>query len=65
MKRGALETFTPVETVRRRELPAAHARAVFGAAAGAVLGPLPSAGGHEVVWVARTTAPGSTRPRAS
>ena len=54
MKRGALE-FTQVETVRRRELPAAHARAVFGAAAGAVLGPLQSADGHEVVWVARTT----------
>jgi len=54
MKAGALE-FTRIETVRRRELPAAHARAVFGAAAGAVLGPLQSADGHEVVWVARTT----------
>ena len=54
MTRGAL-AFTQVETVRRRELPPAHARAVFAAAAGAVLGPLPSADGHEIVWVARTS----------
>jgi hypothetical protein len=53
MRRGAL-AFATVETVRRRELPPAHARAIFGAAAGSVLGPLPSDASHEVVWVART-----------
>jgi len=54
MRRGAL-AFTTVETVRCRELPTAHARAIFGAAAGSVVGPLSSAAGHEVFWVARTT----------
>jgi putative peptide maturation system protein len=54
MRRGAL-AFTTVETVRRRELPPAHARAIFAAAAGSVLGPLSSDAGHEVFWVARTT----------
>ena len=53
IRRGAL-AFTTVETVRRRELAPAHARAIFGAAAGSVLGPLTSDAGHEVVWVART-----------
>jgi putative peptide maturation system protein len=53
IRRGAL-AFSQVETVRRRDLPAAHARAVFAAAPDTVLGPLPGADGHDVVWVART-----------
>jgi len=54
MRRGAL-AFATIETVRRRELPPAHARAIFEAADGSMLGPLSSDAGHEVVWVVRTT----------
>ena len=63
MKAGALE-FTRIETVRRRELPAAHARAIFGAAAGAVLGCCRAPTATRSRGSPGPHAPASTRPHA-
>ncbi len=50
------------ETVRRRDLAAAHARAIFGAPLGGVIGPMRGADGYDVLRVLRIARARLDRP---